>query len=116
MVDISVSYLDEAGTKVKHSLETTMKSQLRIYKKNLELLVVNRITKSIPSIPINQATLEIPKNVVLTDSEFHVPLGVHLRFSVTLFPKLLCVAQIELKGHPNAVLQKHTLVMSWRRI
>ena len=68
-----------------------MKSRFSKYKKNLELLVVNRITKSMPSIPINLATLEIPKNIVLADPKFHVPAGVDLFIGVKLFFKLLRV-------------------------
>ena len=62
-----------------------------------------------PSIQLNRAKLEIPKNIFLADPEFHKPAEVDLLIGVKLFYKLLCVGHIELKNHPDAILQKAQL-------
>ncbi|XP_033221053.1 uncharacterized protein LOC117175454 [Belonocnema kinseyi] len=41
--------------------------------------------------------------------EFHKPSDIDILIGVKLFYKLLCVGQIELKNHPNVVLQKTQL-------
>ena len=58
------------------------------------------------SIEIERAHLEIPKNITLADPEFYNPSEIDLLIGVKLFYKLLCVGQISLEKHPNAVLQK----------
>ena len=62
-----------------------------------------------PSIAIDRASLEIPKNITLADPEFHKPSEIDLLIGVKLFYKLLCVGQISLKNHPHAILQKTQL-------
>ena len=62
-----------------------------------------------PSLPINRAAFEIPKNIFLADPEFYKPSEIDILIGVKLFYKLLCLGQIELKNHPDAVLQKTQL-------
>ena len=59
-----------------------------------------------PSIEIDRSNLEIPKYITLADPEFYKPSEIDLLIGVKLFYKLLCVGQISLEKHPNAVLQK----------
>lgn len=109
IVDISVSGVDTISTEIKHLVSAILKSQFSKYAKNLDFLVLNRITKVMPFIPINRSILEIPKNTTLADSEFHRPSEIDILIGVKLFFKLMSVGQIALKNHPNAVLQKTQL-------
>ena len=59
-----------------------------------------------PSISINRSSFEIPKNITLADPEFYKPSEIDALIGIKLFFKLLCVGQISLKNHPEAVLQK----------
>ena len=109
LVDISVTGLEDTCTEIKHSVSATMKSRFSKYHKSLDFLVLSRITKRMPSLPINRAAFEIPKNIFLADPEFYKPAEIDILIGVKLFYRLLCVGQIELKNHPDAVLQKTQL-------
>lgn len=109
IVDISVSGVDNISTRLKHSVSATLKSRHSRYEKRLEFLVLNRVTKTMPSISINRTTLEIPQNINLADPEFYKPSDINILIGVKLFYKLLSVGQISLKNHPDAVLQKTQL-------
>ncbi|XP_033218228.1 uncharacterized protein LOC117173695 [Belonocnema kinseyi] len=109
LVDISVSCVENISTEIKHSVSATLKSRFSKYSKNLEFLVLNRITKTMPSVEINRAALEIPKDIFLADPEFYKPSEIDALIGVKLFYKLLCVGQITLKNNPEAVLQKTQL-------
>ncbi|XP_076549204.1 uncharacterized protein LOC143306713 [Osmia lignaria lignaria] len=108
-VDISVSGVEDISTEIKHSVSAILKSRFSKYSKTLEFLVLNRITKPMPSIAVNQTNLDIPNNVVLADPKFYDPSQIEVLIGVKLFYKLLCVGQISLKNHPEAVLQKTQL-------
>ncbi|XP_057333711.1 uncharacterized protein LOC130672924 [Microplitis mediator] len=108
-VNIAVSGLDDLSTTIKHSTTAVIKSRHNKYQKTVEFLVIPRINTTMPSIPINPALLEIPKNIPLADPEFFRPSTVDALIGVKLFYKLLSVGQIALKNHPNAVLQKTQL-------
>ena len=56
-VDISVSGVDNISTEIKHSVSATLKSRFSQYSKDLEFLVLNQVTRPIPSIAINRAHL-----------------------------------------------------------
>ncbi|CAD6221707.1 GSCOCG00011626001-RA-CDS [Cotesia congregata] len=62
-----------------------------------------------PSITINQSSLDIPKNIKLADPDFFKSSKVDALIGVKLFYELLVVGQISLKNHPNAILQKTQL-------
>ena len=101
--------MEDICTEINHLVSATVKSRFSNYQKNLDFYVLSRITKKISSLPINRTALEIPKNIFLADPEFHKPSDVDILIGVQLFCKLLCVGQIELKDHPNTLLQKTQL-------
>ena len=76
------------------------------YSKTIDFLALNQISKSMPSISINRSSFEIQKNISLADPEVYKPSEIDALLGVKLFFKLLCVGQISLKNHPNAVFQK----------
>ena len=106
LVDISVSGVDNISTKIKYSVSATLNSRFNKYYQRLDFFVLNEISKSMPSIAIHRSSFEIPKNIILADPEFHKPSEIDALIGVKLFFKLLCVGQISLKNHPDAVLQK----------
>ena len=105
-VNISVSYVENISTDIKHSVSATVKSRFSNYSKRLDFLVLNKITKIMPSTEIDETNLEIPKNITLADPKFYKPSEIDLLIGVKLFYKLLCVGKISVEKHPNAVLQK----------
>ena len=105
-VDISVHGIENNCTNIRHSTSAIVRSKVNNYSKHLDFLVVPSITKTMPSIFINRNTFEIPKNIVLADPEFYKPSTIDLLIGATLFYKLLCVGQRQLKNHPNAILQR----------
>ena len=106
LVDISISCVDNISTEIKYSVLATLKSRFDKYSKNIDFLVLNQISKSMPPISINRSSFEIPKNITLADPEFYKPSEIDVLIGIKLFFKLLCVGQISLKNHPEAVLQK----------
>ncbi|CAK9809183.1 hypothetical protein ANTQUA_LOCUS5922, partial [Anthophora quadrimaculata] len=108
-VYISISGVENLSTEVKHSVSATLKSRVSKYSKNLEFLVLNRITRARPSVTINRTKFEIPQNITLADPEFHKSSEINILIGVNIFYKLLAVGQISLKNLSDVVLQKTQL-------
>ena len=108
-VDISVPGVDNISAEIQHPVLANWKSRFSQYPKNLDFLILNQITRLMPSIAINRAHLEIKNNITLADPEFFEPSEIDAFIGVKMFYKLMCVGQILLKNHPDAVLQKTEL-------
>ncbi|XP_076765155.1 uncharacterized protein LOC143432262 [Xylocopa sonorina] len=109
LVDISILGVENITTDINHSVSATVKSRFSKYSKRLDFLVLNRITRAMPSIPVDRTKFEIPRNIILADPEFYKSSEVDLLIGVKLFYKLLCVGQITLKNLSDVVLQKTQL-------
>ncbi|XP_076763724.1 uncharacterized protein LOC143431095 [Xylocopa sonorina] len=109
LVNISISGVENITTDINHSVSATVKSRFSKYSKRLDFLVLNRITRAMPSIPVDRTKFEIPRNIILADPEFYKSSEVDLLIGVKLFYKLLCVGQITLKNLSDVVLQKTQL-------
>ncbi|XP_014294925.2 uncharacterized protein LOC106693143 [Microplitis demolitor] len=107
--NIFVTGIDNTSTNVNFSARVTLRSRVSKYEKTTDFLIIPQISQTMPSITINQAALDIPKNIQLADPDFFRPSKVDALIGVKLFYKLLSVGQILLKNHPEAVLQKTQL-------
>lgn len=108
-VNIAVNGVDDLCTNITHSARATIQSRFSKFSKNVEFLIIPQISRAMPSMAIDLAHLEIPKNIVLADPEFFKPSAVDALIGVDLFYKLLSIGQISLKNQPDAVLQKTQL-------
>ena len=103
-VNVAVTGVEHTSAEIKHSVSAIMKSRFSKYQKNLDFFVLSRITAKMPSLSLNLMDFKIPKNITLSDPNFHKPSDIDILISVRLFYKLLCVGQIELKNYPEALL------------
>jgi len=74
------------------------------FETNVNLLVVNQITRIISTKPIHIKSLSILANIKLTDPTFHIPQSIDLLLRVTIFWNILEADQIQL-GTKQLVLQ-----------
>ncbi|XP_059059128.1 uncharacterized protein LOC131852480 [Achroia grisella] len=56
---------------------------------NISALVVDRITDSLPSVPVNTAAFSHIKNLPLADGEFAIPSNIDVLIGSSIFPHLL---------------------------
>ena len=63
---------------------------------NVKCIVVDKITESLPLVPLNPDDLEIPKDVQLADPHFYESSKVDVLIGGGLFWSLLCVGQFSL--------------------
>ncbi|XP_063903767.1 uncharacterized protein LOC135123204 [Zophobas morio] len=63
---------------------------------NVQCIVVDKITESLPLVPLNPDDLEIPKDVQLADPHFYESSKVDVLIGGGLFWSLLCVGQFSL--------------------
>jgi len=90
-----------------HTIETTratIASMTTSYETNINLLVVNQITRSIPSKPINTKSLSLPQNLELADPIFYKPQGIDVLLGASIFWDILEVDRIQL-GTKQPILQ-----------
>ncbi|KAG5890340.1 hypothetical protein JTB14_002967 [Gonioctena quinquepunctata] len=92
--NIYVTGIDSTSTSVKFSTRATLRSRFGKYEKSVEFLIISQISQAMPSIAINQANLEIPKNIQLADAEFFKSSKVDALIGVKLFYKLLSIGQM----------------------
>jgi len=69
---------------------------IKMFETNVNFLVVNQITHTIPTKPIHIKSLSIPLNIKLADSTFHIPQTIDLLLGATVFWDILEADRIQL--------------------
>lgn len=70
---IPISAVDGMQTFSKHVIPVNCKSSSNKYQRSLSFLTVNKIIDLSPSAPFSREKVNIPKNILLADPQFHIP-------------------------------------------
>jgi len=107
-VSVPVVGVNQIISQVKDMIKISIRSRFYEYQKNINCLILQRITDPIPSISAGEHNFNISPNLRLADSDFHVSADVDLLLGAEVFWNILCVGQIKATiEHP--VLQKTLL-------
>ncbi|XP_011702559.1 PREDICTED: uncharacterized protein LOC105458736 [Wasmannia auropunctata] len=104
-IDVSLSGVGGGVADANGVVNTTISSAINEFKIKLRFLVMDHITERMPSQRINIATLNIPRNIRLSDRQFGDPGEIDILLGGGVFWDLLCVGQIKL-GRGLPILQK----------
>ncbi|XP_062713603.1 uncharacterized protein LOC134290470 [Aedes albopictus] len=68
--DVSVLGIGQTNTRVKHKVMTTIKSRVSEFSRDMEFLILPRVTADLPTTSIQRACWEIPEGLNLADPAF----------------------------------------------
>ncbi|XP_015116120.1 uncharacterized protein LOC107040514 [Diachasma alloeum] len=91
---------------VHHRISTTISSRLNNFKKELNFLIVPRISSLVPSEQIDRESLEIPKNLPLADADFHRPSPIQVLLGSSTSISVLSIGQVKVPNAGDIYLQK----------
>jgi len=91
-----ISGLSVSETPIIEVIQTTIASTTTAYKTDVNLLVVDQITRSIPLKPVNIKTLSLPRCIELADPTFYKPQNVDLLLGATIFWDTLETEKVQL--------------------
>ncbi|XP_011859799.1 PREDICTED: uncharacterized protein LOC105557222 [Vollenhovia emeryi] len=95
----SISGLSNMTCTVEHSCQLKLKSRTSDFELDLHCLVIQKITKKLPSVFINSSQLHIPENIKLADPFFYNPGNIDILIGGEFFFKLLTMERIELNNN-----------------
>ncbi|XP_072403039.1 uncharacterized protein [Diabrotica undecimpunctata] len=104
-INMAVVGLNSSKSHIKKKCEISVESLHSSYSVKLSCLIINEITGIQPTTVVNINRLNIPKNIILADPEFHKPGPIDLLIGANLFWNLMQIGQIRL-GSDQPVLQK----------
>jgi len=103
-----ISGLSVSETPIIEITQTTIASTTTAYKTDVNLLIVDQITRSIPLRPINIKSLSLPQCIELADPMFYRPQNVDLLLGATIFWDTLETEKMQL-GARQPILQSTKL-------
>lgn len=103
-INLPISGLNNAETRVKYKLRTKISSRVNPFNAILDFLVVPTITSNLPMIKVDIRSWSIPTSVDLADPSFHVPKEIQMIIGAELFFTLVKNGRIKLAdGNPMLV-------------
>ncbi|XP_018364358.1 PREDICTED: uncharacterized protein LOC108762054 [Trachymyrmex cornetzi] len=94
----TISCLNVFETPIVETTQTNIASMTTTYETDVNLLVVNQITRSIPTKPISTKSLSLPQCIDLADPTFYKPQAVDLLLGATIFWDILETERIQLRA------------------
>ncbi|XP_033213767.1 uncharacterized protein LOC117170833 [Belonocnema kinseyi] len=107
-VDIPLEAVDNLATSIKHTATATIQSRYNNVRPHLSLFVVKDIGNTMPTLPVDRSSFEIPQDLFLADPGFHNPTEVDMILGAQYFYHFLRQGQILITNHP-AVFQETEL-------
>nr|XP_029729131.1 uncharacterized protein LOC115266736 [Aedes albopictus] len=83
--DISVLGIGQANTQVKHKVTARIKSRVSNFARDMEFLILPKVTADLPTTNIQTACWEIPKGVELADPAFFKSKAVDMVLGIQYF-------------------------------
>nr|XP_029730508.1 uncharacterized protein LOC109401327 [Aedes albopictus] len=83
--DISVLGIGQANTQVKHKVTARIKSRVSKFARDMEFLILPKVTADLPTTNIQTACWEIPKGVELADPAFFKSKAVDMVLGIQYF-------------------------------
>ncbi|KAK2578857.1 hypothetical protein KPH14_012604 [Odynerus spinipes] len=106
--NIPVCGVGLSSTRALRKTRVLVKSRYNAFQAEIDCLILNRVTDSIPSTSLNPSSITIPRTVKqLADPNYHVYAPVDLLIGAGTFWDVLCVGQI--RNGPNQPLLQKTL-------
>ncbi|XP_062542491.1 uncharacterized protein LOC134210458 [Armigeres subalbatus] len=103
-VNIPISGVNNAATRVKHKLHTTISSRVNPFVVDLDFLVVPTITANLPITKVDVRSWIIPDNLALADPSFHTPDEIQMIIGAELFFDLIKTGRMKLaEGTPTLI-------------
>ncbi|XP_062550105.1 uncharacterized protein LOC134214825 [Armigeres subalbatus] len=103
-VNIPISGVNNAATRVKHKLHTTISSRVNPFVVDLDFLVVPTITANLPITKVDVRSWIIPANLALADPSFHTPDEIQMIIGAELFFDLIKTGRMKLaEGTPTLI-------------
>lgn len=88
----------EQATPAQYKVVVKISSRTFDYSKEIDCLVLDKITKPIPSLTFNPANLKIPKGTKLADPDFYEKNEIDILINATVYYSLLNMNQQKLKN------------------
>ncbi|XP_018406879.1 PREDICTED: uncharacterized protein LOC108782971 [Cyphomyrmex costatus] len=104
----SFSCLNVAEALVAETTQTTIASITTTYETDVQLFVVNQVTRPIPTRQIKLNSISLPRNLELADPTFHIPQNIDVLLGATIFWEILETERIQL-GSKQPTLQSTKL-------
>lgn len=95
-----ISCIDTTEKPTAEITQTTINSTTSTFQTDVTLLVVNHITRSIPSKTISTTSLSLPSHIELADPTFYKSQSIDLLLGATIFWDVLQADSIQLKTKP----------------
>ncbi|XP_062558044.1 uncharacterized protein LOC134222916 [Armigeres subalbatus] len=103
-INLPISGLNNAETRVKYKLRTKISSRVNSFNAILEFLVVPKITTNLPMMKVDIRSWCIPPNAALADPSFHEPQEIQMIIGAELFFALVKNGRVKLgDGNPMLV-------------
>ncbi|XP_065087241.1 uncharacterized protein LOC135708974 [Ochlerotatus camptorhynchus] len=85
IVDISVLGIGQAATKVKQQVSAMVRSRLSEYSRQMNFLVLPKVTVNLPTTTINTSGWTLPEGIELADPSFCISSGVDIVLGIEAF-------------------------------
>lgn len=99
--------MGQTDSNVSKVVQCTIHSKHNVYTANLECLVLNEITKHLPSISIDTSRWQFSPTISLADVNFDTLGPMDMLVGAELFCKILCIGQI--RPHKDGLLLQKTI-------
>ncbi|KAL0852653.1 hypothetical protein ABMA27_012494 [Loxostege sticticalis] len=100
--------INNVALNIKESCTIHMKSRCCPFERKVNCLVVPQITGTLPSAPVNVSSLNLPKNLVLADPNFHNPSDIDILLGADVYWEIVGCQRLSL-GIGRPVLQESEL-------
>lgn len=103
--NVSIIGVNKVMSLARDIVKVRISSRHYSFQRDVDCLVLKRITDKLPSVSFNKSKMNIPQNLRLADPNFHISGEVDMLIGATVFWESLCVGQIKATvEHP--VIQK----------
>lgn len=109
-INMAISGLGQNSMNVHSKVNAVIKSKSNGFTKELDFLVVDKITDNLSVYKVNFDNVIIPNNIKLADPCCNIPSKIDTLLGASIFWSLLCVGQIKLY---NSHLIAHKTKLGW---
>ncbi|XP_043505744.1 uncharacterized protein LOC122526416 [Polistes fuscatus] len=103
-----IAGIGQMTTQPLHQIEVVLKSNYNNYRRKIDCVILNSITKKLPAVSMDGNKLAIPGNIRLADPAFYESANIDVLLGIEVYLEILCTGQIKAtRSHPT--LQKTQL-------
>ncbi|XP_011707947.1 PREDICTED: uncharacterized protein LOC105462795 [Wasmannia auropunctata] len=105
---MTIEAINGKSSQIEHKCSVKLAAQYNNFQFDIQCLVIPEITEQLPSQHIDIQDLQIPTNIRLADSSFHIPGNINILIGADYFWSLLCIGQLKV-GEGRLTMQKTKL-------